>query len=142
MEPTKEKIMRVIVFVKATKDSETGILPDISLFEAMGKYNDELIKAGIMRDGAGLQPSSKAKRVAMDGPKRTVIDGPFSTSSPGDLVCGFWLWEVKDMNEAMEWAKKCPNTMPGPSEIEIRPFIDESEFAQILEASKQQKRKA
>ena len=119
--------MRVTVFVKATKDSEKGTLPSQELLQAMGKYNDELIKAGIMRDGAGLKPSSQGKRVAFDGPGRTVIDGPFTETK--ELVAGFWLWEVKDMDEAVAWVKRCPNPMPGPSEIEIRPFYEMEDFA-------------
>ena len=111
--------MRVMVMVKATKDSEAGAMPSTELLEAMGKYNEELINAGVMLAGDGLQPSSKGKRVAFDGPSRTVIDGPFAETR--ELVAGFWLWEVKDMAEAVEWVKRCPNPMPGPSEIEIRP---------------------
>lgn len=118
--------MRVMVMVKATKDSEAGVLPSTEMFEAMGRYNDELIKAGIMKSGDGLKPSSKGKRVAFDGAKRTVIDGPFPTTS--ELVAGFWLWEVKDMAKAVEWVKRCPNPMPGPSEIEIRPFYEMEGF--------------
>jgi hypothetical protein len=129
---TKGEItMRVMVFVKATEESETGTtLPaDMAeMYEAMGKYNDELIKAGIMLDGDGLQPSSKGKRVAFDGPNRTVIDGPFAETR--ELVAGYWLWEVKDMAEAVEWVKRCPNPMPGPSEIEIRPIYEESDLVQ------------
>ena len=119
--------MRVAVFVKATKDSEKGTLPSRELLEAMGKYNAELIKAGIMRDGAGLKPSSLGKRVAFSGPARMVIDGPFAETK--ELVAGFWLWDVKDMDEAVAWLKRCPNPMPGPSEIEIRPFYEAEDFA-------------
>ena len=124
--------MRVIVFVKATEDSENGVPPAPEMFEAMGKFNDELVEAGIMKDGAcdGLRPSSHAKRVAFDGPGRRVIDGPFTPA--GELVAGFWLWEVKDMDEAVAWVKRCPNPMPGPSEIEIRPLFEMEEFADIL----------
>ena len=113
--------MRVMVLVKATNDSEAGIMP--SILEAMGKYNEELINAGILLAGEGLHPSVKGKRVAFDGPSRTVIDGPFA--EPRELVAGFWLWEVKDMAEAVEWVKRCPNPMLGPSEIEIRPVLEE-----------------
>lgn len=124
--------MRVMVFVKATADSEAGVLPEMELFEAMDKYNQELIEAGIMvGDGAGLKPTSQAKRVAFDGPDRTVIDGPFSETK--ELVAGFWMWEVKDMEEAVAWVKRCPNPMPGPSEIEIRPLFEEADFAALLE---------
>src|SRR5580692_6710201 len=112
--------MRVIVFVKATDDSEKGVLPTTELLEAMGKFNEDLINAGIMRVGDGLKPSSRGKRIAFDGPGRTVIDGPFAETR--ELVAGFWLWEVKDMDEAVAWVKRCPNPMPGPSEIEIRPL--------------------
>jgi hypothetical protein len=119
-------MMRVMVFVKATEDSEEGILPTPELLEAMGKYNQELIKAGIMKDGDGLKPTSHGKRVCFSGANRTVIDGPFTETN--ELVAGFWRWEVKDMDEAVAWVKRCPNPMPGPSEIEIRPFYEESDF--------------
>ena len=111
--------MRVVVFVKATGDSEQGVMPPPGLFEAMGRYNEELIKAGIMLGGDGLKPSKEGKRVAFDGPSRTVIDGPFAETR--ELVAGYWIWQVKDMDEAVAWVKRCPNPMPGPSEIEIRP---------------------
>ena len=114
--------MRVMVMVKATKDSEAGIMPSTELLEAMGKYNEELIKAGVMLAGEGLRPSAKGKRVA--------FDGPFAETR--ELVAGFWLWEVKDMAEAVEWVKRCPNPMPGPSEIEIRPVIDIAEFGDAV----------
>lgn len=118
--------MRVIVFVKATKESEAGGMPDPAMLEAMGRYNQELIAAGILKDAAGLKPTSQAKRIAFDGAGRTVIDGPFPETK--ELVAGFWLWEVKDMDEAVAWVKRCPNPMPGPSEIEIRPFYEMSDF--------------
>ncbi|BCP53970.1 hypothetical protein K32_25870 [Kaistia sp. 32K] len=118
--------MRVMVFVKATEDSEKGTLPSAELFEAMGKYNEELIKAGILRSADGLKPSSAGKRVAFDGPSRSVIDGPFTETR--ELVAGYWLWEVKDMDEAVAWVKRCPNPMLGPSEIEIRPLYEMSDF--------------
>jgi hypothetical protein len=118
--------MRVMVLVKATEDSENGILPTTEMFEAMGKYNKELVNAGIMRAGDGLKPSSQGKRIAFDGPGRTVIDGPFAETR--ELVAGFWLWEVKDMDEAVAWVKRCPNPMPGPSEIEIRPLYEMADF--------------
>ncbi|HYJ35872.1 MAG TPA: YciI family protein [Rhizomicrobium sp.] len=117
--------MRVMVLVKATEDSEKGLVhtPETAaLLEAMGKFNEELIKAGILRAGDGLKPSSQGKRVAFDGPRRMVIDGPFAETK--ELVAGFWLWEVKDMDEAVAWVKRCPNPMPGPSEIEIRPLYE------------------
>lgn len=127
--------MRVMVFVKATADSEKGFPPKeemIKLMEDMGKFNEELITAGIMRgEGAGLKPTSEAKRVAFSGPNRTVIDGPFK--NPNELVAGYWLWEVKDMDEAVAWVKRCPNPMLGPSEIEIRPLYEEADFAVLFE---------
>lgn len=122
--------MRVMVLVKATTDSEAGALPTSELLEAMGKYNEELINAGIMLAGEGLHPSSKGKRVAFDGPTRTVLNGPFATT--GELVAGFWIWQVKDMEEAIEWAKRCPNPMPGPSELEIRPIFEAADFGEAL----------
>lgn len=125
-----DKPMRVMVLVKATKDSEAGIMPSTELLEAMGKYNEELAKAGIMLAGEGLKPSSQGKRVAFDGPNRTVIDGPFAETR--ELVAGFWLWEVKDMAEAVEWVKRCPNPMPGPSEIEIRPIFEMADFGEAV----------
>ena len=122
--------MRVMVLVKATEDSEAGTMPSTELLEAMGKYNEELAGAGILLAGEGLHPSAKGKRVAFDGPKRTVIDGPFAETR--ELVAGFWLWKVKDMAEAVEWAKRCPNPMPGPSEIEIRPLFEAADFGDAL----------
>ena len=122
--------MRVMVLVKATADSEAGIMPSVDLFEAMGRFNEELVAAGIMLSGDGLKPSAQAKRVAFDGPARRVIDGPFAETR--ELVAGFWIWEVKDMAEAVEWAKRCPNPMPGPSELEIRPIYEMSDFAEML----------
>ena len=118
--------MRVMVMVKATDDSEAGIMPSTELLEAMGKYNEELVNAGIMKAGEGLYPSSKGKRVAFDGPNRTVTDGPFAETK--ELVAGFWIWEVKDTDEAVEWVKRCPNPMLGPSEIEIRPIFEAEDF--------------
>jgi hypothetical protein len=117
--------MRVMVLVKATEDSEKGFVPTPetkAAMEAMGRFNDELRKAGILLMADGLKPSAEGKRVAFDGPGRTVIDGPFA--QPRELVAGFWLWEVKDMAEAVGWVKRCPNPMPGPSEIEIRPLYE------------------
>jgi hypothetical protein len=122
--------MRVIVLVKATTDSEAGIMPSTELLEAMGKYNEELVNASILLAGEGLQPSAKGKRVAFDGPSRIVIDGPFAETR--ELVAGFWLWEVKDMAEAVEWVKRCPNPMLGPSEIEIRPVFEAADFGDAL----------
>jgi hypothetical protein len=114
-----------MVLVKATEDSEKGFrtTPESwATMEAMGRFNDELREAGILRAADGLKPSSEGKRVAFDGPGRTVIDGPFAR--PRELVAGFWLWDVKDMDEAVAWVKRCPNPMPGPSEIEIRPLYE------------------
>lgn len=122
--------MRVMVMVKATKDSEAGMLPSAKLLEDMGKYNEQLIKAGIMLAGDGLKPSSQGKRIAFDGPGRTVIDGPFAETR--ELVAGFWIWEVKDMAEAIAWAKRCPNPMPGPSELELRPVYEMADFGEVL----------
>lgn len=122
--------MRVMVFVKATKESEEGVMPGTELLEAMGKFNEELVKAGIMLGGDGLKPSSQGKRVAFDGPGRTVIDGPFAETR--ELVAGYWMWEVKDMAEAVEWVKRCPNPMNGPSEIEIRPVFEMSDFEEYM----------
>ncbi len=122
--------MRVMVMVKATSDSETGVMPSTEMLEAMGNYNEELVKAGVMLGGDGLHPSAKGKRVAFDGPGRTVINGPFAETR--ELVAGFWLWEVKDMAEAVEWVKRCPNPMPGPSEIEIRPVFEAADFGDAM----------
>ena len=122
--------MRVMVMVKATGESEAGAMPSTTLLEAMGRYNEELVKAGIMLAGEGLHPSSRGKRVAFDGAARTVIDGPFAAT--GELVAGFWLWQVKDMDEAVAWVKRCPNPMSGPSEIEIRPLFEAADFGEAL----------
>jgi hypothetical protein len=122
--------MRVMVMVKATKDSEAGLMPSTEQLEAMGKFNEELVNAGIMLAGDGLKPSVQGKRVAFDGPGRTVIDGPFAETR--ELVAGFWIWQVKDMAEAVEWAKRCPNPMPGPSELEIRPVYEMADFGEAL----------
>lgn len=119
--------MRVMVMVKATKDSEAGRMPTPELLSAMGKFNEQLTSAGIMLAGDGLKPSSQGKRVAFDGPNRSVIDGPFAETR--ELVAGYWIWQVKDMAEAVEWVKRCPNPMFGPSEIEIRPFYEMADFA-------------
>jgi hypothetical protein len=119
--------MRVMVLVKATDHSEKGILPTLADLEEMGRFNDQLQEAGILVTADGLQPSSAGKRIAFDGASRTVIDGPFAATS--ELVAGFWLWDVKDMDEAVAWVKRCPNPMPVPSEIEIRPVYDLSDLA-------------
>jgi hypothetical protein len=118
--------MRFMVMVKATKDSEAGKLPSAELLAEMGKYNEELVKAGVMQAGEGLQPSSKGARVRFSGAKRSVIDGPFAETK--ELVAGFWIWKVKSLQEAIEWVKKCPNPMPGESEIEIRQIFEAEDF--------------
>ena len=118
--------MRVMVIVKATKDSEEGVMPSEQLLAEMGQYNEELVKAGIMLAGEGLHPSSKGARIRFSGDKRTVIDGPFAETK--ELIAGFWLWQVKSMEEAIEWVKRCPNPMPGESEIEVRPVFEAEDF--------------
>jgi hypothetical protein len=119
--------MRFIVMVKATKDSEAGVLPDAKLLADMGKYNEELVKAGVMLAGEGLQASSKGARVRFSGSKRTVIDGPFPETK--ELVAGYWLFQVKSLEEAIEWVKRCPNPMPNQeSEIEIRQVFEADDF--------------
>jgi hypothetical protein len=121
--------MRVMVLVKATEDSEKGFLhtaEEAEMMEAMGRFNDELRQAGILVIADGLKSSSYGKRIAFDGTGRTVIDGPFAATR--ELVAGFWLWDVKDMAEAVAWVKRCPNPMPGPSEIEIRPLYEMADF--------------
>jgi hypothetical protein len=118
--------MRVMVIVKATEDSEAGVMPSTELLTAMGNFNEELVKAGIMLAGDGLQPSSKGKRVLFSGDKRTVIDGPFAETK--ELIAGYWVWQVKSMDEAVEWVKRCPNPMLGPSIIEIRPVFEAEDF--------------
>ena len=119
--------MRVMVIVKADKNSEAGIMPDEKLLAAMGNYNEELVKAGVLLAGEGLHPSSKGKRVRFSGSKRTVVDGPFAETK--ELIAGFWLLQVKSMDEAVEWVKRAPNPMPGTeSEIEIRPVFEAEDF--------------
>ena len=118
--------MRVIVMVKASKESEAGVMPSQQLLTDMGNFNEELVKAGIMLAGEGLHPSSKGARVKFAGSKRTVIDGPFTETK--ELVAGFWLWQVKSMDEAIEWVKRCPNPMSTDSEIEIRPIFEAEDF--------------
>ena len=118
--------MRVIVLVKASKESEAGLMPTTEVLESMGRFNEELVKAGIMLAGEGLQPSSKGARVRFSGEKRSVIDGPFTETK--ELVAGFWLWQVRSMEEAIEWVKRCPNPMPGDSEIEIRQVFEAEDF--------------
>jgi hypothetical protein len=115
-----------MILVKATTDSEAGLMPSEEMLAAMGRYNEELVKAGIMLAGEGLQPSSKGARVRFSGDKRTVIDGPFTETK--ELVAGYWLWQVKSKEEAIEWVKRCPNPMPGESEIEIRQVFEAEDF--------------
>ncbi|TCI00466.1 YciI family protein [Roseococcus sp. SYP-B2431] len=128
--------MRVMVLVKATAESETGGMPSTELLTAMGKFNESLVEAGVMQAGEGLHPSSKGKRIAFDGPGRRVIDGPFAAT--GELVAGFWIWQVKDMDEAVAWVKRCPNPMTGPSEIEIRPIFEAADFGEAMTPELQQ----
>ncbi len=118
--------MRVIVIVKASKESEAGVMPDEKMLAEMGKYNEELVKAGIMLAGEGLHPSSKGKRVRFSGTNRTVVDGPFAETK--ELMAGYWLWQVKSMDEAVEWLKKCPNPHNEESEVEIRPVFEAEDF--------------
>jgi hypothetical protein len=118
--------MRFMIIVKASKDSEAGVLPDEQLLTEMGKYNEELVKAGVMLAGEGLQPSSKGARVHFSGEKRTVIDGPFAETK--ELIAGFWLWQVQSREEAIEWVKRCPNPMGVESEIEIRQVFEADDF--------------
>src|SRR6201981_3016687 len=122
--------MRVMVIVKASKDSEAGKMPSQQLLAEMGKFNEELVKAGIMLAGDGLQPSSKGKRVRFSGDKRTVIDGPFAETK--ELIAGYWLWQVRSMEEAVEWAKRCPSPHEGETEIEIRQVFELEDFGAEL----------
>jgi len=117
-----------MIIVKATQDSEAGVMPSEELLTAMGKYNEELAAAGIMLAGEGLQPSTKGARVRFSGPKRTVVDGPFAETK--ELIAGFWMWKVKSKQEAIEWVKRCPNPMPGDSEIEIRQVFEAEDFGE------------
>ncbi len=135
--------MKVMVLVKASKDSEAGVLPSEKLLRDMGKFNEELVKAGVMLAGEGLQPSSKGVRVRFSGKARTVIDGPFAEIK--ELVAGYWLWQVKSMDEAISWLKRCPNPMIEDSEVEIRPVYSPEDFAPVdptgeLRAAEQQLR--
>ena len=122
--------MRVMALVKATEDSEAGMMPSTELIEAMFAFNQELVNAGVMQAGDGLKPSSEGKRVAFSGTDRTVIDGPFPAVS--ELMAGFWIWEVESIDDAVEWVKRCPNPMPGPSEIEIRPLYEMEDFGEAM----------
>lgn len=131
--------MRVMVIVKATKDSEAGALPSKELLAAMGKYNEQLVKAGIMLAGDGLQPSSKGKRVRFSGDKRSVIDGPFAETK--ELIAGFWIWQVRSMEEAVEWLKRCPNPHGDISDVEIRPFFEPADFGENLTPEERERHK-
>ena len=127
----KDMKMRVMVIVKATKNSEAGVMPSEELLAKIGSYNEELVEAGIMLGGEGLKPSAKGKRVAFSGGKRSVVDGPFAETK--ELIAGYWVWQVKSMEEAVEWARRCPDPMPGEeSEIEIRPFYEAEDFGKEL----------
>lgn len=128
----KEMKMKVMVIVKATKNSEAGEMPSEKLFAEMGNYNEELVKAGIMQAGEGLHPSVKGKRIRMEnGGKRTVIDGPFAETK--ELIAGFWIWKVKSMEEAVAWARRCPDPMPGEdAELEIRPVFEAEDFGEAF----------
>jgi hypothetical protein len=131
-----------MVIVKASKDSEAGIMPKRKLLEDMGKFNEQLVKAGIMLAGDGLKPTSKAKRVKFSGDKRIVMDGPFSETK--ELIAGYWMWQVRSMDEAVEWVKRCPNPIEGESEIEIRPVFEVEDFGSELppEVREQEERRA
>lgn len=122
--------MRVMVIVKASKESESGAAPDAKILAEMGAFNEELVKAGIMLSGEGLQSSAKGKRVRFSGSKRTVLDGPFPETK--ELIAGFWIWRVKSMDEALEWVKRCPNPHPSDSEIEIRQVFETEDFGDEL----------
>jgi hypothetical protein len=121
--------MRVMVIVKATKNSEAGVMPSEKLLTEMGKYNEELVNAGLMLAGEGLHPSSKGKRIRFSGGKRTVVDGPFGETK--ELIAGYWLWQVKSLEEAIDWARRCPDPMPGEdAELEIRPVFEADDFGE------------
>jgi len=122
--------MRVMVFAKATEASESGVPPTAEAFEAMDRFTEELVAAGVLVAGAGLKSSAEAKRIDYDGPARTVTDGPFAEAR--ELIAGFSIWEVKDMDEAVAWARRCPNLMPGPSAVELWPFLEAEDLAEFL----------
>jgi hypothetical protein len=122
--------MRFMVMVKATRDSEAGVMPSEQMLAEMGRYNEELVKAGVMQAGEGLHPSSKGARVRFSGKNRSVVDGPFAETK--ELVAGFWLWQCASLQEAIEWVKRCPNPMPGDSEIEIRQIFEAEDFGEAF----------
>ncbi|MGF6724272.1 hypothetical protein P3T43_003640 [Paraburkholderia sp. GAS41] len=132
--------MRVMVIIKATPESEAGQMPDMELIAAMGQFNEELVKAGIMQGGDGLKPTSAGARVTFSGKERTVVDGPFAETK--ELIAGYWLWQVQSMDEAIEWVKRCPNPMVSDSEIEIRPLFEPADFGEAFtpELQEQEKR--
>jgi len=131
--------MRFMIFVKATADSEAGIMPPVELFAEMGKYNEALVNAGVMKDGDGLRPTKDAKRVHFNGSKRTVIDGPFTETK--EIVAGYWIWECASIDEAVEWVKKCPNPMLTESDIDIRPMFVPEDFANMTDELREQEEK-
>src|SRR5215212_3667421 len=120
--------MRVMVMVKANEDSEAGVMPSTELLTQMGAFNEELVKAGIMLDGEGLHPSSKGARILFSGDQRDVVDGPFAETK--ELIAGYWIWQVRDMDEALEWAKRCPNPLEGEMVVEIRPVFEAEDFGE------------
>lgn len=122
--------MKVLVIVKATPESEAGVMPSEEMLREMGRFNDELVQAGVMLAGEGLHPSSKGKRVRFSGRSRMVLDGPFAETK--ELIAGFWIWQVKSMDEAVEWVRRCPNPGLGESEIELRPIFTEEDFGEAL----------
>ncbi len=122
--------MRVMVIVKASKESEAGVMPDAKLLADMGKFNEELVKAGVILAGEGLKPSSAGARVKFSGARRTVVDGPFAETK--ELIAGFWLWQVRSMDEAIEWARRCPNPHPSDCELELRPVFEAEDFGEAL----------
>ncbi len=128
--------MRVMVLIKADRDSEASVMPSEQLLTEMGKFNEALVKAGVMLAGEGLHPTSKGKRVHFSGTKRTVIDGPFTETK--ELVAGFWLWQVKSMEEAIEWVKRCPNPTGAESDVELRPVFETEDFGEMTPALREQ----
>jgi hypothetical protein len=126
--------MRCLVIVKASQQSEAGVMPSAKLLEDMGKFNEELVKAGVLLAAEGLKPTSQGKRVRFSGTRRTVVDGPFTETK--ELIAGFWLWQVRSMEEALEWVKRCPNPHPDDSEIEIRPVFEAEDFGELTPAMK------